>query len=206
MIIHIVGPSGSGKSTLGNKLINKYKTNKNIKIIDTDDIDDPNSIKLVNKYNFETRKNENDIYRELAKMNKKELIEIIKKYDIVVLVGFLHAGMYYIKNKIDYKFSIRIEPEILYKQYNDRTLTSIKNNYDEIKKIINSNIHIKKKHFIMSKKYKIRDGFECVGLEEITESVKRNKKRAKDNGYKYLISDKIFTEIIKIIDNNINNI
>jgi len=54
MIIHISGPSGSGKTTLGNKIA---KISNTI-VIDTDDIDDPNSIKIIKKYSFNTKKDE----------------------------------------------------------------------------------------------------------------------------------------------------
>ena len=47
MIIHISGPSGSDKTTLGNKIA---KISNTI-VIDTDDIDDPNSIKIMKKEN-----------------------------------------------------------------------------------------------------------------------------------------------------------
>ena len=48
-IIHIIGSTGSGKTTLG-KLLSKHK---NVIIIDTDDIDDKNALKIIedHKYN-----------------------------------------------------------------------------------------------------------------------------------------------------------
>ena len=49
MIIHILGPSGSGKTTLGKKIA---KINKNIIVLDTDDINDKNILKLLQKYNM----------------------------------------------------------------------------------------------------------------------------------------------------------
>ena len=46
MIIHIMGSSGAGKTTLGNRL----RKLKNVVVLDTDDIDDPNTLKIIGKY------------------------------------------------------------------------------------------------------------------------------------------------------------
>ena len=59
MIIHILGPSGSGKTTLGKKL---SKINKNIIVLDTDDIDDKNILKLLPKYNMKYQKNRTKLF------------------------------------------------------------------------------------------------------------------------------------------------
>ena len=59
MILHIVGPSGSGKTTLGNKI---RKSLKNVIVIDTDDIDDPNALKLLKKYSFNS--NDKKIFKQ----------------------------------------------------------------------------------------------------------------------------------------------
>jgi adenylate kinase family enzyme len=49
MIIHILGASGSGKTTLAKQIAKKYK---NIIIVDTDDIDDPNCLKSLKNINL----------------------------------------------------------------------------------------------------------------------------------------------------------
>ena len=54
-------------------------------------------------------------------------------------------------------------------------------------------------HFIFSKKFGIRNGFECEGPNDMKEHLKRMKIRAIDNGYFYNTSDKIFNEISKLL-------
>ena len=44
MIIHIGGPSGSGKSTLGSMIAK----NKRFIVVESDDIDDANALKIIN--------------------------------------------------------------------------------------------------------------------------------------------------------------
>ena len=53
--------------------------------------------------------------------------------------------------------------------------------------------------FIFSKKFGIRDGFNCASINDMKESIKRNKKRAKDNKYSYLTSEEIYDNIIKLL-------
>jgi len=195
MILHVLGPSGSGKTTLGKRL---SKLNNTI-VIDTDDIDDPNSIKIIDKYKFDKKSDENKFNKELAKLNKNDLEKIINKNKNknIIIVGFLHAGMDFIK--IDKGFSIKIEPEILWKQYNLRTTRYIKNNIKEIEKLLNSNMNPEKIHIIFSKKFGIRNGFDCSDINNIKQSIERNKKRAKENKYYYITSDNIYKKISDLL-------
>jgi len=198
MILHIIGSSGSGKTTLG-KNIMKIK-NKNIVVIDTDDIDDPNSMKIINKYYLDNKKSWNDMEKELSKMNKKDMEEILKnnKDKIIIFVGFFHAGMNFMNKKIDKTFHIKIEPETLWKQYNMRTVKTIHKNYSEIMKLLNNDkIHIEKKYFILSKKFGIRDGFTCRNLEDFITSIKNHEKKAKELNHFYDTSKNILKEIKK---------
>ena len=198
MILHILGPSGSGKTTLGNKL---SKLN-NVIVIDTDDIDDPNSMKIINKYKFDKKSDENKFDKELAKINKNDLEKIINKniYKNIIIVGFLHTGMDFIKQDINKGFSIKIEPEKLWRQYNLRTTRYIKNNIKEIEKLLNSNMNPEKIHIIFSKKFGIRNGFDCAGIDDMKQSIDRNKKRAKENNYIYETSDNIYNKIKKLLE------
>ncbi len=197
MIIHISGPSGSGKTTLGNK-ISKLP---NTIVIDTDAIDDPNSIKLISKYSFDTKKDERIFDKELEKKNKEDINKILKdnKDKNIVFVGFFHAGMRHLEKKVEKGFTIQIEPSVLWRQYNIRTANSIYKNYNEIKKLLESGMNDEKIHFIFSKKFGIRNGFECEGPNDMKEHLKRMKIRAIDNGYIYTTSDNIYNNIVKLL-------
>ena len=168
-------------------------------IIDTDDIDDPNSIKILEKYNYDSKKYEEFMDKELTKKNKRDLNKIISNNHgkIIIIVGFLHLGMQHIKPLKGY--IIKIEPEILFKQYNLRTATYIHQNYDEIKTLLTGNTNSEVLHFIFSKKFGIRDGFDCAGIDDFKQNIERQKKRAKDNGYQYLSSDEIYENIKQFI-------
>lgn len=200
MIYHIIGNSGSGKTTLGKNII-KIK-NKNIIVIDTDDIDDHNSIKIVNKYSLDNKKSWNDMEKELSKMNKKDMEKILKnnKDKIIIFVGFFHAGMNFMNKKVDKTFHIKIDPETLWKQYNMRSATAIHKNYNEIMKLLNNKMHIDKKYFILSKKFGIRGGgFTCRNLENYINLIKYHEKIAKEQKHFYDTSKNILKEIKKII-------
>jgi broad-specificity NMP kinase len=69
MIIHILGKPGTGKTTLGKRLSKLPNT----VVIDTDDIDDPNALKLLSKYDFENKKSINNYFAELAKLDQIDL-------------------------------------------------------------------------------------------------------------------------------------
>ena len=66
MIIHICGASGSGKTTLGVKL---SKITNTI-VIDTDNIDDPNGLKIIKKYSFNNKIDKQMFRTELKKKIK----------------------------------------------------------------------------------------------------------------------------------------
>jgi len=199
MIIHILGLSGSGKTTLGKRLSKLPNTI----VIDTDDIDDPNSMKLVSKYSFDSKKDERMLEKELAEKNKKQVDKIMKdnKDKNIIFVGFFHAGMQHLLAKIDKGYSIKIDASTLWRRYNMRTATYIHNNYNEIKKILESTIEDKKIHFIFSKKFGIRDGFDCAGFDDMANFIANMKKRAIENNYSYMTSDKIFDNITKLLKN-----
>ena len=199
-IIHIMGPSGSGKTTLGKRLSQLPNT----LVIDTDDIDDPNSMAIIPKYAFTSKKDDTNYEKELGKLNKKQLDDIIKtnKGKIIIFVGFFHAGMRFMEKKVDKGYSIKVTPETLWRQYNMRTATYIHENYDEIKQMLSSNMSIDKIQMIFSKKFGIRKGFDCGGLDDMKKFIERQEIRAKENGYFYGTSDEIFKTIYKL---NIKN-
>ena len=196
MIIHILGASGSGKTTLGNKLSKL----KNTVIIDTDDIDDPNSMKLINNYDLDTKRDINKLNKKLSELNKTDLDRVIKKgkNKNIIFVGFPHRGMNSIFDIKDVGYQIKIEPYILFKQYSLRSLNTLHNNFNEIKKLLNSGLSEEKIHWIVSKKYGLRNGFGCADINVLKEELKRHKKKAKETGYKYKDTDEIYKDICSI--------
>ena len=198
MIIHILGPSGSGKTTLAKKIAKKYK---NTIIVDTDDIDDPNSLKLLRKYTLSDKKNLKNFDKELAIINKKDLDKIIKnnKDKNIIFAGFFHIGMKHLEKKVNEGYMIEISPEKLWRQYNLRTATYIHTNYNEIKSLLNSKKNPEKIQMIFSKKFGIRNGFECAGPNDFKDFLKKQKKEAKEKKYYYGTSDKIYKKINKLL-------
>ena len=199
MIIHILGPSGSGKTTLAKKIEKKYK---NTIIVDTDDIDDPNVLKAIKKYFFVNEKQDfKKFIKEVSIMNKNYIDKIVKnnKDKNIIFAGFFHDGMRHIEKKVDKGYMIEITSEKLWRQYNLRTATYIYKNFNEIKKLLNSKINPEKIHIIFSSKFGIRNGFECAGVNDFVELLKKNKKEARNNKYFYGTSDKIYKEISKIL-------
>jgi uridine kinase len=187
MLIHILGPSGSGKTTLGLKL---EKVSKNVLVIDTDSIDDPNTL----KYNTNA---------EIARHNKNDLNNILNKNKdkIIIIVGFLHSGLNYLNNLFTHKFYILIDPISLWKQYNLRTINEIYNNYSSLTKLIKNADEngIDNFYIMLSKKYKIRNGFMCNNLNDFTLKIKANIKKNKKLNYTCMTRDKIYSEIVTLI-------
>jgi adenylate kinase family enzyme len=193
MIIHIAGLSGSGKTTLGKRL----SKNKNIKVIDTDDIDDPNAIRLLKKYKVITNK----YHLELAKLNKKDLDKVLRKYrnKIIIFVGFFHGGFNSLWSKVKHGYLIKVDAQTLWTRYNLRTIKCLHDNYKNIVKLFQSKTHFSKIHKILSRQYGIRNGFDCIGVIKVGRNINRFKKDKIYKKYKYLNSDDIYKSIIKFI-------
>lgn len=68
---------------------------KNSIIIDTDDIDDPNSIKIINKYSFTTKTDNKKFDSELAKLNKIEINKILNKNKNKNIIYAKENGFFY---------------------------------------------------------------------------------------------------------------
>ena len=202
MIIHIVGPSGSGKSTLGKKLLKKYK-NK-VKVFDTDDLEKPHRIKLINKFKFEKKSDWTKYDKETAKLNKKILEKIINKYEnkIIIFVGFIHPGMDILTKKSNYTYMIEIDELTLWNQYNLRTAELIHKYFNQIKKILsNKKMSGLKKHLLLMYKYDIRQGFDSPNnrVDELKNVIKNGKMYAKRRKWFYGTVDKIVKDIHKQI-------
>jgi hypothetical protein len=197
-IIHIMGPSGSGKTSLGIKLSKL----KNTIAVDTDDFEDKNSLKLLNKYDVDTNKGYNKFIKEVSLLNKKDLHNILDKYKDknIVFVGFRFNGMEEILNIADKKYSIKIDSDTLFRQYNLRTLNYIYENNDKIKKLLtNKNYSLTKIFFILLYKYKIRNGFRCKSEYYVKDEIKFNKKLDIKNGYKIMSNIDIYKDIVNIL-------
>jgi len=205
MILHIMGPSGSGKTTLGNKIRKKLK---NVIVIDTDDIDDPNALKLLKKYSFNS--NDKKIFNQEDKQFKKErmvknkqsLKRILKNKSNkhIVFVGFLHPGLHYLEKNVNKRYAIKIDAEQLWRQYNYRTSEIIHKNITEIKKMLtNKRISPTKIHMIMSYKLGIRNGFDCESSNDMKKWLKKGEKDMIKKKYFYNSADKIFKDVCKVL-------
>lgn len=203
MIIHIVGPSGSGKTTLGNKLSKKYK-NK-IKIIETDDIDDNNRIKIIKNYKFEKTSEWTKFDKDTAKLNKNELKKLLEKYKnkIIIITGFFHPGMDFLIKQIDHLYMIEIDEITLWNQYNQRTFEHLNKNSKSIKKLLNNKkIHPLKKHLTLMYKYNIRNGFDSKSIMDLKTQINNSKRWIKNKKGFYGDHNKIIKDIHKKIKNN----
>ena len=184
IIVHIAGLTGSGKTSLGKRL-SKFRR---IKVIDTDDIDDPNRLKY----------GQNKTSRKGA--NKKDMMSVIKSIgdnEILVAVGHLFPGIEEaLKPRLTDKYFIKIDPETLFRQYNLRTLDSLIANSQKIKALLsNKNIKPIEAHELFSHQFKIRNGFDCRGVKDIKKQYKKAVKTVKEKGYKVMTSDEIYFDI-----------
>lgn len=192
MIIHILGKAGSGKTTLGKRLSKL----RNTVVLDTDDIDDPNSLKLLSKYDFKNKKNIDNYFAELQKLDQEDLNKFIEKNKNknIILTGFLF-GM---NINVDKGYYIKIDDDLHYKQFNLRTLETIKNHYNLIKKLLKMDIPRKKLERYITIKAKIRGPF-IVPDFVWKDFVGNPKKEAMKIKYKYMNNDEIFENISKLL-------
>ena len=194
MIIHILGKPGSGKTTLGKRLSKLPNT----VVIDTDNIDDQNALKLMSKYDFKTKKNIDEYFTELLKLDQKHLNDFINKNKNknIILTGFLF-GM---TIDVDKGYYIKIDDDLHYKQFNLRTLETIKNNYNVIKKLLKMNIPRKKLERYTTIKTKIRGPF-MVPDFVWKDFIGNPKKEAMELKYNYMTSDKIYENVFDFLNN-----
>jgi len=193
IVIVISGLAGSGKTTLGKKL-NKLQ---NVNVVELDDIDDENALKLLEKQWMGIDK----FHKMKDKMNSVSIINIvdnIKENDIYIFVGLLEQ----INKFATHKYFIKPDIVKIYKQVNLRTINDIVNNENAIKKLFNkceTLADIDKTNEIILYKYKIRRLFpdSKYGIKYMIE---RRTVDAKKNDFKILPVDKIYD----VVKNHIN--
>ena len=192
MIIHILGKPGSGKTTLGKRLSKLPNT----VVLDTDNIDDPNSLKLLSKYGFKNQKNIDNYFAELQKLDQEDLNKFIEKNKNknIILTGFLF-GM---NVNVDKGYYIKIDDDLHYKQFNLRTLETIKTHYNLIKKLLKMDIPRKKLERYIQIKAEIRGPFVAPDFVW-NDFVGNPKKEEMEIKYKYMNNNKIFENISKLL-------
>ncbi len=195
LIIVISGLAGSGKSTLGQKIKKLYK---NVNVIELDDIDDNNALKLLEK-KWNGVDKFNKIKDKMNVISINNIITNIKNNDIYVFVGLLDE----INEFATHKYFIKPDITTIYKQVNLRTLNDIVDNNVAMKKLFKnctSISDIEKANEIMLYKFKIRRLFPDT-IFGIKDMIKRRTIYARTNNFKTLQSDKLF----EVVKNNINN-
>lgn len=207
MIIHIDGLTGSGKTTLGKKISSQL----NVDVIDIDDIHTINAVNLLSKYDFDI--NQIDVVKcqtyiefnnellkkfmdELLKINQVDFNKKLENYkdSNIIITGNLEN----IVINADKGYYIKIDNEIHYKQYNIKIIEEIYKNYDEIKKILNSDISLYKKRIIIAIKYNVPPSL----IPNYEKWIKYNEcsvSNAYKCEYKYTSQHEIFSEIEQLL-------
>ena len=207
-IIHIDGPTGSGKTTLMQKLLDTYKFNTDVLIIDLDDIDDVNSSKILedSKYDslFKVEKM-NDFFKVKEKLNEvsiNNILTTVKENNIyLILLGLVFNDTINDPSKYaKHKFFIDIDSLTCFKRLNKRTLNSIYNQKAEIETLFddNSNNNPVKTESILIHKHKIRVPF-LFEEKHLKKNIELDTKRAKEKKYTISNVDTIEQEIYTLI-------
>jgi energy-coupling factor transporter ATP-binding protein EcfA2 len=184
MIIHICGSSGSGKTTLGNKLKSKYKNKIIVK-----DIDDIRTDFIKEYYG-------NKKFDIIDKVEYQKYIDNIVNNNSskpLIFVGLNHMpwwhSNHYYNMHSTYNYFIELDDMTIVKQKCKRLLSDIiKNDMDYL---VNNN-----EKFIKNVSNAIAD--EC-NLKNTIKMNKKLNKYYKKQGYKFMSSDTIYKEIVKLI-------
>ena len=90
------------------------------------------------KYNLKLQKDRNNFEKERSKLNKIELDTFLQKNKDknIVFVGIDFDGMEKIPKIVTHKYSIKIDSEILFRQYNLRTLYLLSKYKKDIEKLL----------------------------------------------------------------------
>jgi adenylate kinase family enzyme len=195
-IIHILGEPGSGKTSIGLKL--KEYSDK-FAIIELDDIDDPIALKMLNNPKYlrlalSTKDSDNtEFFNIKDKKGTAQITKLIKQYQIENKIVVITGLSIDIKNiSITDKYFINIDPKILFKQLNLRTLNYIVKYHTEIKSLI-ENENPEKINHILLYKYNLRAPF-LADYNDVARFLQNKIKQNKT--YKLLFSDEIYNDII----------
>ena len=134
----------------------------------------------------------NKYHRELAKLNKKDLDKVLRKYrnKIIIFVGFFHGGFNSLWSKVKHGYLIKVDAQTLWTRYNLRTIKCLHDNYKNIVKLFQSKTHFSKIHKILSVLYGIRNGFDCVGVNKMKLNINKFKSgKYNDNELKDIIKN-----------------
>ena len=197
MIIHINGPSGSGKTTLGQRLAK----HKEFMVIDSDDIDDKNALRLLayKKYNNLFTEDGMEQYFKMKEAANKEalkkIIEVAKqKKKILVVVGLTLT----IPGRHK-KYRIGIDPETCFRRVTARTVASMCKNAKAIQQLVNDENNTPDRIFMtMLHEYKIRVGVP-PSPPDYMKMIEKSEKNAKRNGITVATSDDIYQELVAAI-------
>ena len=184
MIIHICGSSGSGKTTLGNKLKSKYKN----KIVDKD-IDDIRTDFIKEHYG-------NKKFNIIDKVEYQKYIDNFVNNNLskpLIFVGLNHMPWWHLHHYYNmhstYNYFIELDDITIVKQKCTRLLSGIMKN--DMDYLVNNN-----EKFIKNVSNAIAD--EC-NLKNTIKMNKKWNKYYKKQEYKFMSSDNIYKEIVKLI-------
>lgn len=188
IVVHISGASGSGKTTLGNKLKEKFKSK--IVMKDLDDL----------RQDFIKYKGYKGIIKEFDSIGYQSYIDnfISKQKKPIIFVGlnvmhWWHKDLYYNLNA-NHKFYIKLDNTKIFKQKCSRFIDDV---FVENKNLTINNLINNENKIIKN----IYDGIthEC-GFKETTKMNDKWIIDYKKQGYKFMSSNKIYEEVIKIVD------
>jgi len=200
-IIHISGISGSGKNYLLEKIKIYFRGNNKILYIDSDEIWNKESEKILN--NFKILDNEIEIGKKLDYLSNKKTTEEIDKilennknnYKMIIIVG--HTYKIFKNNKYNFeKYYINENKNIVYKRLMKRNFENFLINKDYVMQILNDdNINNIMKPFYIRLKIRNMAPFPCNFLEfqDIYEDFLE---MYKQQNYNILSQDEIFNLII----------
>jgi hypothetical protein len=202
-IVHVRGPSGAGKSTLGARIAKRFGR-RGVRVVDTDDVDDPHSLRLTSE---SARSGDKKLWtaafhRRLSAMNRSAVEAAAREGagGVVVFVGFLHPGMDGIESAAEKRYHIKVDADTLFRQYNLRTLGKIAGNAGAIKRLLRGEKSLERVHSILSSKYGVRGGFTCRDPVEIAKSLRDGERDAVKGGYKVMDQGQIMEDLARWLE------